>query len=370
MANPVHVAKVKEGWTAAMEWFHAEFRKPDVEKWIDLTEIDIADPELARVFGPGTSFCWVRFDGADLHGIDISDAVIWENEFDGTNLAEAKLSGSELCYSTFIGANLRGAHLSRAALTGVRLVGADLAGANLQGACLYKTELIGATLDSSNLSQADFTDAVLGYGSLQSVDLSTVEGLNSVTHVGPSAIDAHTAETLDHKLRRSFLAGCGIESIGKDLDLTEVFAVPRSRNCHTLFEHCDEILESRIRRRLLSRGLPVWRSVYMSYDTTWWQAGSFSRPQPETTILICSHASLRAEWLLKRVEKLMENESSGSHGQLLFPIAVDNYLLKEWSHPLRERILDREIIDFHRWGNRESFRRSLHRLIDLLAAEC
>lgn len=128
-------------------------------------------------------FLFWRFAGADLRGVNLSGAVLAEEDsvadltgvnlmggslmgahipgarFDGATLALANLKSARLECSRFRGADMRsirahgadfgGADLSGAALSGAKLVRANLRGANLSGA-----NLDGANLDGANLHAA------------------------------------------------------------------------------------------------------------------------------------------------------------------------------------------------------------------------
>ena len=107
MANPEHLAKLKEGVKA---WGHWREQNSEVR------------PDLSR---------------ADLRG---------------AHLSESDLSGADLR-----GANLGRANLGRANLEGANLSGARLGRTDLRGAHLNEANLRGATLVGTNLEEADLT---------------------------------------------------------------------------------------------------------------------------------------------------------------------------------------------------------------------
>ena len=85
------------------------------------------------------------------------------------------------------GADLRDTDLDRANLDGAILRGANLSGANLSGA-----HLGGANLREADLRDADLSGARMWNTVLADVDLSSVTGLASVIHDGPSTIGIDT----------------------------------------------------------------------------------------------------------------------------------------------------------------------------------
>jgi uncharacterized protein YjbI with pentapeptide repeats len=99
---------------------------------------------------------------ADLRGLDLDEALLWDED-----LTEANMEGASMQYAHLDGAMLRHANLRSASLNGAFLeeadmCGADLRRANLQGAYLTRgiTER-GASLAGADLRGADLTGAHL-----------------------------------------------------------------------------------------------------------------------------------------------------------------------------------------------------------------
>ena len=153
MANDEHLARLKQGVAAWNVW---RDKNPNIS------------PDLT---------------GADLSGANLG----------GANLRRAELSG----------ANLRRAKLGDANLSGAKLTGADLTGANLNGADLTGADLTGAKLgaDLSDGRDANMMETVFG-----NVDLTSVIGLETCEHYGPSIIDHRTLER-SGRCRSRFFAG-------------------------------------------------------------------------------------------------------------------------------------------------------------------
>ena len=97
-------------------------------------------------------------------------------------------------------ADLSRADLFRADLSRVNLAGADLAGALLIGAILVGADLAGADLTGARCAGTVLTD----------VDLSEVQGLESVHHLGPSPVSTDTLIRSKGKIPEAFLWGCGV----------------------------------------------------------------------------------------------------------------------------------------------------------------
>jgi hypothetical protein len=137
----------------------------------------------------------------------------------GANLIGANLSGANLAGANLTGAFLTSAILHRAILHHANLAGAHLISADLHNAKLIDAYLNGADLEyamltDANLSDADLTGADLTYASFAGtifadVDLTTVIGLETCLHFGPSTIDHQTLQKAG-PLPLSFLRGVGL----------------------------------------------------------------------------------------------------------------------------------------------------------------
>jgi len=181
MANPEHLAKLKEGAESWNQW-----RKENPELRPDLREADLdgADLEGAKLMGAdltGAHLSNAKLMGADLNEADLFMAdlsyadlrdanlvriVSFAAEFQGANLSGADLLEANLEAADFVRANLQGANLFGAYLEGSDLSGADLTEANLDDADLREANLV-----SANLSRAHLNDTNLGMAYLPGADL-------------------------------------------------------------------------------------------------------------------------------------------------------------------------------------------------------
>jgi hypothetical protein len=222
MANPEHLKILGQGVDAWNKW-RAENPRiiPELGGanlgWVDLSRVDLSGAYLsgavfyrANLSGAGltgANLCWTEFHRADLAGADISRAT----------LSHAGLSG----------ADLTGANLNRADLLGANFSGAGLSGAGLTGANLTLTHFSGALLDIS-----DFTDAFVVFTVFANNDLSTVKGLETVQHLGPSTIGIDTIYRSKGNIPEIFLRGAGVPEdfitymkslVGKAIDFYSCF---------------------------------------------------------------------------------------------------------------------------------------------------
>lgn len=192
MANPKHVAVLKQGLRAWNKWrrWHPGI-KPDLRGAeigaVVLAEVilckagprgvtrvrlpeNILDAFLRGVFGGVTK---VEVAGVNLRRADLREAVLGGGadltgaDLRGADLSNAKVRGAVLAGVKLKGAKLRNVYLgakdlNHADLRGVDLRGADLSSSDLKGSNLCRTDLRGA-----DLSRADLGGAVLGCRNLK-----------------------------------------------------------------------------------------------------------------------------------------------------------------------------------------------------------
>ena len=174
MANPEHLAILKEGVGVWNKWRQ------------DCREIK-----------------------PNLRGCDLQSARLQEADLSHTDLGEADLSDAQLMFSDFRQANLAYAVLSNADLREANLRQADFTSANLSGARLHGSVLSGTRFIRTNLEHASFDHAEVGWCVFAHVDLTSVDGLLTVEHTGPSTIGTDTLTRCYGKVPREFLRGAG-----------------------------------------------------------------------------------------------------------------------------------------------------------------
>jgi Pentapeptide repeats (8 copies) len=156
LANPEHLAKLKEGIELWNQW---RDQHPDVEP--DLREADLNSADLSRANLSkanlsaghlseadlnGADLSWADLSAADLGGVNLNKAnLIWAN-LSRANVSEAYLSEANLAFTNLSDANLSRANLGRADLSWANLSAGHLSEANLAQATLVNTNLEGAAL--------------------------------------------------------------------------------------------------------------------------------------------------------------------------------------------------------------------------------
>jgi uncharacterized protein YjbI with pentapeptide repeats len=175
MANPEHLAKLKEGVEMWNRWRaeHSEIVNPDLRE---------APPYKADL------------RGADLREADLGDACLSRANLWETCLQMADLSGADLREADFRGADLGHANLSRANAWGAYLHGANLGGADLSETDLRNTDLTSTNLSMAICRRANFEGARLVGTNLEKVDL------NGARVYGISAWDLRLRDSMQQNL--------------------------------------------------------------------------------------------------------------------------------------------------------------------------
>jgi uncharacterized protein YjbI with pentapeptide repeats len=188
MANDEHREILEQG-VQVWNWWREE--NPDIQ------------PDLSGVELFGADLDDANLHGADLHAAHLSGASLINANLAWANLARADLFRVDLRQSNVNGANLSEANLLLAHLSGANLSQADLTGANLIWANLAGVDLSGANLSEVKVGLTVFAD----------VDLSVVQGLDSVSHRIRSTIGIDTIYRSKRQISENFLRGRGLSDI-------------------------------------------------------------------------------------------------------------------------------------------------------------
>ncbi len=198
MANPDHIAKLREGVQAWNRWRESNWNvKPDLsgldlpnEKGIKSSAL--WDKETRQLNLNHINFGWTNLGGANLRGASLEEAILEEANLVTANLQSVSLSGAKLHAAILANANLFEANLIRADISATNLSGADLRFSHLSGANLEQAELSGADMRSAQLGAANLQNA-----NLKGADL-WVANLNGADLTGANLEDANLIRTSLH----------------------------------------------------------------------------------------------------------------------------------------------------------------------------
>ena len=352
----------------------------------------MADEEQLRILKQGVE-AWNAWRAGWEIAIDLSEAPLdrdnlGEADLDRVNLAFAKLRDANLRETNLIEANLHWArldradlreaflnranlslaHLGDADLSGAHLDGANLTGAALAGATLRGADLSGANLTGAALRGADFDEAQLFETVLSNVDLSTCKNLETIVHLGPSAIDIRTLQR-SGPLPLAFLRGVGlpdklIDNLSALLDQAIQFY-----SCFISYSGKDEEFVRRLHADLQDKGVRCWFAPHdMKIGAKILDTLDEAIRLRDKVLLVLSEASIASDWVEDEVTKAFAEERQRG-GVVLLPVRLDDavFATKEaWALKLRD---NRHIGDFRDWKNHDAYQSTLERLLRDLRVE-
>jgi uncharacterized protein YjbI with pentapeptide repeats len=174
---------------------------------VDLSGANLEKRELRHINLQGANLRGTRFVRAVLKEANLSQADLDGAVFNQANMESADLSNARVRNVSMADANLWRSKLREADLQGTSFVHAFLAEADLQRANLMKADFTLAVLHRANLHEASVWSTIFG-----DVDLSEVQGLETLRHWRPSLIDIRTLARSSGRIPEVFLRQAGIES--------------------------------------------------------------------------------------------------------------------------------------------------------------
>lgn len=162
MANPDHLAMLREGVKIWNNW-----RFPTFWERLRGQTVDLSHAALA-----GADLCGADLSYADLTEADLSGATLQETNLSFANLARANLNKADLNGKLLRGAQHTAADLSEDESIDLELGGVALMSANLSGACLEGARLVGADLRMADLTNAHLSKADLAWARLSGAKLN------------------------------------------------------------------------------------------------------------------------------------------------------------------------------------------------------
>jgi hypothetical protein len=301
-----------------------------------------------------------NLSGAVLRGANLSYASLSE-----LDLSRADLCGADLSNAILRETNLSWANLNSADLSGCILNRAILEEASLRGANLCNTYLTGTIFKAVDLSSATLAEAFCRSTVFVDVDLSKVRDLDRVHHDGPSTLGIDTLLRSIGKIPEVFMRGCGLPDamISYLPSLIGSMSPIQFYSSFISYSAKDTPFAERLYADLQSNGVRCW---YAPEDL---KIGDKIRVGIDQSIrlhdkllLILSKNSVESEWVEKEVETAMERERREKR-TVLFPIRLDDAVMKienGWPADIRR---SRNIGDFRRWKNHDSYQKSFDRLM-------
>jgi uncharacterized protein YjbI with pentapeptide repeats len=278
------------------------------------------------------------------------------------DLIRADLSGADLIRADLRRADLSGADLSRADLSGADLSKANLSGANLSGADLSKANLSRANLSGADLSGADMDRVRLFETVFADVDLSSCKGRETCTHTGPSTVDVRTLQR-SGPLPLVFLRGVGLPDNLIDYVPSLLNQAIQHYSCFISYSSKDEEFVRRLHADLQAKGVRCWFAQKdMRIGARIWDTIDEAIRLRDKVLLVLSETAIASDWVEDEVTRAFAEERDRGT-TVLFPVRIDDAVLKTpepWARKLRD---SRHIGDFRRWKQHDVYQEALDRVL-------
>ena len=309
------------------------------------------------------------FSNANVERANLDEADLRESNFEGVNLRQAKFRKANLSGALLGDTDLFGADFREATLIGTSLGGANLHRANLAEANLSSTNLYFTIFSESNVSNADFSNAVMAQTAFLDIDLSKVKGLETVKHQGPSAIGVDTLFRSGGNIPEIFLRGAGVPNQFIEYTRSLINNPIEYYTCFISYSSKDQAFAERLYTDLRAKGVRCW---FAPHDM---KTGDPIRERIDESIrlydkllLILSQYSVKSFWVEAEVEKAFDRERKQKKKNVLFPIRLDESVVrsrKAWASEIQQT---RHITDFTNWKQHDDYQKALKKLLDDLKA--
>jgi hypothetical protein len=197
---------------------------------------------------------------------------------------------------------------------------------------------------------------------LADVDLSQIKNLDAINHEGPSSVDYRTLQR-SGPLPLSFLRGVGLPDNLIDYLPSLLGEAIQHYSCFISYSSNDENFARRLHADLQDKGVRCW---FAPEDM---KIGAKIRDTIDEAIrlrdkvlLVLSKASIASDWVEDEVDKAFEEERQRG-AVVLFPVRVDDAVMKTkkaWAAKLRR---SRNIGDFRDWKNHDAYQRAFGRVL-------
>jgi len=316
MANPEHVAKLKEGAEAWNAWREATAETPDLS---------------------------------------------------GVELKVDSLDDYDLRYSNFSGAQLDRVTLRRTICEGCSFMNASLNRGIFYFANLVRSSFKNSFIDTMvfhrcALDESDFSASTLLNSTFAGVSLENVRGLDNIFFSRKNSIGIDTFFD-SGGLPDSFLRGAGAPEefiqyaaslVGKAIEYYSCFLSHSSKDDEFVRRLYNDLQAKNVRTWFAPEDLKIGDRFRSRIDE--------SIRIHDKLVLILSANSVASDWVETEVESALERERKEGK-EILFPIAIDDEGFtsqQSWAADIRRK---RHIGDFRKWKSHDDYTNAFDRLV-------
>jgi hypothetical protein len=316
MANPEHVAKLKEGREAWNAWRKTSSETPDLS-------------------------------GVKLNG----------DSLDHYDLRAVNFSAADLLSVTFVAASCDEASFERAVIDEATF---DYAG--LSKAIFRSATIVESTFNRCTLDESDFTDTMVMWSTFACVSLRGARGLDTIRDAIQNSIGIDTFFE-SGGLPESFLRSAAVPEEFIQYASSLVGKAIEYYSCFLSYSSKDDEFARRLYNDLQGRSIRTW------FAPEELKIGDRFRTRIDESIrlhdklvLILSANSVASDWVETEVESALERERKEGR-DVLFPIAIDQEGFtsqQSWAADIRRK---RHIGDFRNWKSHDDYAKAFDRLV-------
>jgi uncharacterized protein YjbI with pentapeptide repeats len=319
----------------------------------DFTEAILTNAILVKTGLQRANFCRAILEGADLENANLQE----------TNFSEANLEGAQLG-----GANIRETNFDHAIMRSIVLCGKELQGtifieSNLANADLSEADLSGADFKKADMQNVNLSNATMDLTTFGDVDLSTVRGLDTITHGGPSTIGIDTIYRSKGRIPEIFLRKAGIPEDFITYMHSLVAHPIEYYTCFISYSTRDQDFAERLYTDLQSKGIRCWFAPEdMRIGDKIEERINESIRLYDKLLLVLSEYSVTSEWVEFEVKAALKKECKKER-TVLFPIRLDDHVMQSntaWAADIRRT---RHIGNFIHWKDHDAYQNGLKRLL-------
>jgi len=314
MANPEHLAKLKEGMKAWNAWRETSDETPD------------------------------------LSGVNLFAQSLGNYNLSSSNFTKA-----------FLGAvSLSRANCERASFVHAKFMEVTFYSASLKNADFTNASIAFSLFQESSLEETDFTKAAVLRSTFANVSLANVRGLDAIVGFENSiGIDTFFKSG---GLPESFLRNSVPEEftqyaaslVGKAIEYYSCFLSYSSKDDEFARRLYNDLLGKNIRTWFAPEDLKIVERFRSRIDE--------SIRIHDKLVLILSADSVASDWVETEVESALERERKEGK-EVLFPIAIDDEgftAQQSWAAYIRRK---RHIGDFRKWKSHDDYTNAFDRLV-------